>query len=173
MQKARLGALSGNQCCVANKEQTNKGSQDVHRQGRKCLCNHTSSYGIILFVVHHTIVLLTRTSFGQCMLLSGTHMASHSPRAFHFTSHSTLLLPSKRLPMMVSTSKSFGKSQVHTQDESINHHHQSIFQHHVSYHMVQWASNAVCDTCHTPHHNHIHLFLTTNTASVVMVCAWT
>ena len=27
-----------------------------------------------------------------------------------------------------------------------------------------------CGTCHTPHHNHIHLFPTTNTASVVMVC---
>ena len=28
----------------------------------------------------------------------------------------------------------------------------------------------IFDTCHTPYHNHIHLFATTNTASVVMMC---
>ena len=66
-------------------------------------------------VVHHALCFIsTCTTFGQWMLLSGTHVASHSPHAIHFTSHSTLLLASKCLPMMVSTSKSFGKSPLHT-----------------------------------------------------------
>ena len=32
------------------------------------------------------------------------------------------------------------------------------------------SQQCCCDTCHTPHHNHIHLFPATSTASVVMVC---
>ena len=83
----------------------------------------------------------SHTTFGQWILLGGTHVASHSPHAIHFTSHSTLLLPSKCLPMMVSTSKSFGKSPVHTQVQPINRHHQSAFQHLTSHHMAQWVSN--------------------------------
>ena len=92
----------------------------------------------------------TCTTFGEWVLLSGTHVASHSPHAIHFTSHSTLLLPSKCLPMMVSTSKSFGKPPMHIQVQSINHHRQSAFQHHTSHHMAQWVSNV--DVTLATHH---------------------
>ena len=108
--------------------------------------------------------------FGQWMLLSGSHVASHSPHAIHFSSHSTLLLPSKCLQLTDSTSKLFGKSPVHTQVKSINHHHQSAFQHLTSHHMAQWVSNV--DVTLATHHTTITTtcFPTTNTASVVMVC---
>ena len=41
-----------------------------------------------------------------------------------------------------------------------------------SHHTPHGSMNQQCifDTCHTPYHNHIHLFATTNTASVVMMC---
>ena len=74
----------------------------------------------VVFVVHHAIVIHTSTTFGQWMLLNGTHVASHSLHAIHFTSNSTLLLPSNRLSMMVSTSKSFGNSPVHTHTSPIH-----------------------------------------------------
>ena len=99
-------------------------------------------------VVHHAIVIHSHHIW--TVLLNGTHVASHSPHAIHFTSHSTLLLPSKCLPMMVSTSKSFGKSPLHTQVQSINHHHQSAFQHLTSHHMAQWVSNV--DVTLATHH---------------------
>ena len=81
----------------------------------------------------------THTTFGQWMLLSGTHMASHRPHAIHFTNHSALLLVSKRLPVMDSTSQPFGESPMHTQVQSIIHHHQSALQHLTTYHMDYYS----------------------------------
>ena len=63
----------------------------------------------------------------------------------------------------------------HTQVQSINHHHQSAFQHLASHHMAQWVSNV--DVTLATHHITITstCFPPPNTASVVMVCvcAWT
>ena len=96
----------------------------LHQSSTRCVCatlvpssvEHHFCFGALAVVpvVHHPIVLHVHTTYGQWMMLSGTHMASHSPPAIHITSHSTLLLASKWLPMMVSTSKSFGKSPLHT-----------------------------------------------------------
>ena len=75
----------------------------LHQSSTHCVChfgaiqcgNHFAlALLAVVPVVHHAIVLHVHTIFGQWMLLSGTHMASHSLHVIHFISHSTLLLPS-------------------------------------------------------------------------------